>query len=170
MAKPDKKQRRVKGDAYWKLNRYVKQGQEQQEELVAWQQQKAEEATFIDPHTAELITGVYFDLINWNTGAIYADGAEIVAGISQNRRVVGRLSREILAEYQKRMEPIKKLNEEIGEYRDKLAVRLDVWPEQIDWMTGKISTEEFEAEVLGESLDGAASSEDDEPETDTPEE
>jgi len=162
MAKDEKKQRRVKGDAYWKLNGFLKKVQELQKEMAEWQERKAEEATFIDIHTAEPITGVYPDLINWNTGSVYNDGAEIIDGIVKNGKIIGRIDKKIIVEYKEMLKSMNALNEEISEYRDKLAQRLNVWPEQIDWKTGKISTEEFDPEELPADLDYLDASEESE--------
>ena len=131
-----KKQRRIKGDAFWKLTRYRKKMEKAQEELAKWQQEKAEEA------------GVYADLINWNTGGIFSDATEIVNGVVRNGNIVGRLQKEVITEHRAKIEERMKLNEEIDAYRNKLAKVLHVWPDQIDWKTGKIDPEEFVGEEL----------------------
>jgi len=150
-AKAEKKQRRIKGDAYWKLNGYLKKTQKMQKDLAEWQHQKAEESTYIHFDTGEPITGVYPDLINWQTGAIFNDGAEIVKGMVRNGKIIGRLAKDVLTEYREKMTEQTDLTEEIDAYRNQLAMALNVWPEQIDWKTGKIDTEEFDGIELPEN-------------------
>ena len=164
-----KKQRRIKGDAFWKLNGYLTKAQKDQEELGKWQQKMAEEAVIIDPVTAQAITGVYPDLINWHTGSIFSDTSEIVNGIVRNGKVAGRLDKKVIAEYQKKMEASRTLNEEVTEYRNKLAKILKVFPEQVDWKTGKVDSEEFDGVELPENLDDWEDTEPIEPEADKPE-
>jgi len=136
MAKEEKKQRRIQGDAFWKLMAKLKKIKKAQEELVEWQQAKAEEA------------GVYTDLINWNTGAIFSDTAEIVNGSIRNGQIVGRIDREIIAEHREKIKQLNGIDAELGEYRDQLAKQLHVWPDQIDIKTGKIDPEEFDGEDI----------------------
>lgn len=134
----EKKQRRIRGDAYWKLNRYLKKVQKLQEEMAAWQQEQAE------------TLGVYIDLINWRSGAIFEDTAEVKNGIVRNGKVVGRAGKEILEEYSERNKKMMELQDEVTAYRDKLARTLKIWPDQIDWKTGKIDTEAFDGIDLPE--------------------
>ena len=138
MAEKEKKQRRIQGDAFWKLMAKLKTIKKAQEDLVEWQQEKAEES------------GVYTDLINWNTGAIFSDTAEIVNGSIRNGQIVGRLDRAIITEHREKIKQLNEIDAELGEYRDQLAKQLHVWPDQIDIKTGKIDSEEFVGEDVSE--------------------
>lgn len=125
-----KKKRRIKGDAFWKLKGFEKRVKKFQENLDEWRNEKAEELE------------LYPDLINWATGAIFNDGADIVEGKVMNAKVVGRLDYSVLKEYRKQLEEIKKIDNDMSEFRDSLAKHLDIWPDMIDLKTGVIKDED----------------------------
>jgi len=128
-----KKKRRIKGDAFWKLKGFEKKIQKVREELSEWELNKSEELK------------LYPDQINWATGAIFDPKAEIQDGRVVNAQVIERLAFDVLREHMSITEKLKKIDDEMVEYRDKLSAQLSVWPDMINLSTGIIADDNYEA-------------------------
>ena len=122
-----KKRRRIKGDAFWKIQGFQKRILKAQEELNEWEISKAEEL------------GLYPDQINWATGAIFDDKAEIRDGKVVNAQVISRLPHEVLRAHKEQGKVFKELSEEMDAFRNNLARKMKVWPDMIDISTGIVA-------------------------------
>jgi len=127
--KDKKKQKRIKGKAYWKLNGFMNEIKQKQKDLAKWQLEKAEEQD------------LYPDQIAWGSGAIYDPLAEIVEGKVINGKTIKRLPREIFKEYLDKIKEIDDVDVEVTKYREELAEKLGIWPDMIAYATGKITGE-----------------------------
>ena len=126
--------KRVTGEAYWRMRGLVKKLDEATKAIQAWREAECERRS------------LYPDQVNWAVGAIYDTAAEIRDGQVVNAKVVGRLPLEVLAAQRALIATVRALDEELVEYRDNLARRLRVWPEQIFFKDGSISEgPEYEA-------------------------
>lgn len=129
----EKKKKRIKGKAFWKLKDFEKKIRDFQEELSEWEINKAEELE------------LYPDQINWNTGAIFDPNAEIKNNQVLNGLVIGRLEHKTLREHKNIIDKVKLIDKEMIEFRDKLANKLEVWPDMIDLKTGVIENDVYES-------------------------
>jgi len=130
--KVEKKKRRIRGDAFWKLKSFEKKIRKWQEELSEWEEKKCEEL------------GLYPDQINWVTGVIVDPKAEIKDGVVVNGHIIDRLPHEVLREHKAKANDLKKIDKEMVDFRDKLCKQLNVWPDMIDLQSGVISDDDYE--------------------------
>lgn len=140
----EKKRRRIKGDAFWKIQSFQKRILKAQEELNDWQIAKAEEL------------GLYPDQINWATGAVFDDKAEIKDGKVINAKVIERLPFDVLRTHKEQREVFKKLSDEMDTFRNDLARKMKVWPDMIDISTGIVSDnawEEIDPDAIEDELE-----------------
>lgn len=126
------KKRRIKGDAFWKLKGFQKRIKNLQEELTEWELKKAEELE------------LYPDQINWMSGAIYKDGAEIQNGRVVNAEIISRLPYDVLNEHRAIVNKSKSIDKDMTEFQEKIARQLKVWPDMIDLKTGIIADNDYE--------------------------
>ena len=102
--KKEKKKRRIKGDAFWKLKGFEKKIRKIQEELSEWESKKAEEMK------------LYPDQINWATGAVFDPLVEIREGQVKNAQVISRLPFDAINEHKEKMKKVKELDNETVSY------------------------------------------------------
>jgi len=130
--KMEKKKRRIKGDAFWKLQGFQKRIREFSEEMSEWEMKTAEE------------NELYTDQINWVTGAIFDPNAEIKDSRVINAKVIGRLPHEIIREHKTMTEKLKKIDTDMVAFRNKLCEQLKVWPDMIDLQTGIVEDDKWD--------------------------
>lgn len=128
----ESKKRRIKGEAFWKIHGFLKSIEDAQEALKKWTDDRAKEL------------GKYRDQINWQTGLIYDPMVEIVDGRIVRGKSIARVPDAMMDEYNAKLDSLRTIDRDLGDYRDQLARRIGVFPQDIDLKTGEVSPADFE--------------------------
>lgn len=126
------KKRRINGRDFWRVKEFFKRIEAARKKLQDWRDDVLEEQKF------------YPDQVNWVTGAVYDWNAEIADGHVVRGRIVDRLPRPALAAHRSLVRDLEKIDEELGAFRDLLAGRLNVFPDDINLKTGEVAESGYE--------------------------
>ena len=130
------KKRRIAGKAFWRIRSAMEAIEKAAKELREWREEQAKALE------------VYPYQLNWGLGVIYSEDCTVTVQdkreVVTNGKIERKIPQEILDEDRKRRDEIETKDVSLGQFRDKLAKKLEVHPADIDLKSGVISDDGFE--------------------------